>query len=62
MVQELDSAGVQLLMLLKKEAESHGKALHLVNHSPAVIEVFQLLDLAGHFGDPMVITAERKKS
>lgn len=52
-VTEMDSAGVQLLMLAK--ARSHG--IRLVAHSPAVIEVFELLDLAAHFGDPLIIPA-----
>ncbi len=54
-VTELDTAGVQLLMLAKRSAEAEGRTLHLANHSPAVLDVFQLLDLAGYFGDPLVI-------
>jgi anti-anti-sigma factor len=57
-VEEIDSAGLQILMLLKREADATGKALQLVNHSRAVVEVFELLDLAGYFGDPLVIPAE----
>ncbi|MEO5341919.1 MAG: STAS domain-containing protein [Gammaproteobacteria bacterium SHHR-1] len=60
-VQELDSSGVQLLMMLKRESKEKGKPLHLVNHSQAVIEVFELLDLSAHFGDPLVIPAEWQK-
>jgi anti-sigma B factor antagonist len=56
-VTELDSAGVQLLISAKKTAAATQRELHLVNHSPAVLEVFELLNLAGHFGDPLVITA-----
>jgi anti-sigma B factor antagonist len=60
-VQEMDSAGVQVLMLLKREAEDKGKPLHLVNHSQAVVEIFELLDLSSFFGDPLVIPAEWQK-
>lgn len=56
-VSEMDSAGVQLLMAAKKTARAAGVALHLVGHSPAVLEVFQTLDLAAHFGDPLVLPA-----
>ena len=56
-VSEIDSAGVQLLMMAKQAAHAKGAELRLVHHSPAVIEVFELLDLAGHFGDPLLVPA-----
>lgn len=56
-VGEIDSAGVQLLMMAKQAALGQGTDLRLVRHSPAVIEVFELLDLAGHFGDPLLVPA-----
>lgn len=61
-VEEMDSAGLQVLMLLKREADARGKPLQLINHSQAVVEIFELLDLAGYFGDPLVIPAEWQKS
>jgi anti-sigma B factor antagonist len=54
-VTELDTAGVQLLMLAKKTAQSAGRELRLVAHSPAVIEVFELLNVAAYFDDPLVM-------
>ena len=54
-VSEIDTAGLQLLMLAKKTALAGPHALHLVRHSAAVAEVFELLDLAGYFGDPLVL-------
>ena len=56
-VSEMDSAGVQLLMAAKKAAQAGQRELRLVAHSPAVLEVFETLDLAAHFGDPLVIAA-----
>lgn len=56
-VSELDTSGVQLLMLVKREAAAAGKALKLTGHSPAVLEVFELLGLGGWFGDPQVLPA-----
>ena len=53
-VTELDSSGLQLLMLAKKTALAQGRALTLVGHSEAVIDVFELLDVASYFGDPLV--------
>jgi anti-anti-sigma regulatory factor len=56
-VTDLDTAGVQLLMLVKQTAQRQGRDLQLVSHSPAVIEVFELLNVAGYFGDPLVMAA-----
>jgi len=56
-VTELDTAGVQLLMLAKKTAQAQRRELRLVAHSPAVAEIFELLNLAAYFGDPLVIAS-----
>lgn len=54
-VSELDTCGLQLLMLAKRTAKAVGAELQLLGHSPAVIEVFELLNMAAFFGDPLVI-------
>jgi len=48
-VTEFDSAGLQLLLLARREAQRLGKSLTLQDASPAVREVFALLgiDLEG---------------
>jgi anti-sigma B factor antagonist len=56
-VSELDSAGVQLLIAAKKAAQAAQHDVRLVGHSPAVLEVFETLDLAGHFNDPLLLPA-----
>ena len=56
-VAEFDTAGLQLLLLAKRCAKERGHALRLVRHSAAVVDVLQLLDLAAHFGDPLVVPA-----
>lgn len=48
-VTEIDSAGVQLLLLARRTAETMGRALHLSAHSAPVREVFDLLALDGRF-------------
>jgi len=54
-VTEIDTAGVQLLMATKKEALRAGRELHLSGHSPAVLDVFELLNVAAFFGDQLVM-------
>lgn len=54
-VTDLDTAGVQLLMLAKKTARADKRELSLVGHSPAVLEVFELLNVAAYFGDHLVM-------
>lgn len=56
-VTEIDSAGIQLLMLTKATGQANACEVRLLNHSPAVLEVFELLDLAAHFGDPLLMPA-----
>ncbi len=57
-VTEIDSAGLQLLLWLKQEVTN----LKLINHSQAVVNVFQLLNLAMYFGDPIVLSSHWKTS
>lgn len=59
-VTELDSAGVQILMLAKRQALATQRKLRLTAHSPAVLEVFELLNLAAFFGDPLVIQSPHR--
>ena len=61
-VTELDSAGTQLLVWLKQEAHRRGRQLALCRHSPAVLEVFDLLKVAALFGDPILIAPSAKEA
>lgn len=45
-VTEFDSAGVQLVLMARREAAALGKALTIVAASPAVRDVFAMLGLA----------------
>ena len=56
-VGEIDTAGLQLLMMLKNTAQARQRELRLSGHSAAVLEAFELTNLAGFFGDPIVIQA-----
>jgi anti-sigma B factor antagonist len=54
-VDEFDGAGLQLLVMIKKEAAAVGKVLRFTGHSPAVLDLLDLSGLAGFFGDPLLI-------
>lgn len=54
-VSEMDTAGLQILILMKKEAERSGKNLRYVMHSQAVLEIMELSNTTASFGDPVVL-------
>jgi anti-anti-sigma factor len=54
-VQELDTAGLQLLIMAKTAATARSQQLRFSNHSPAVLEVFELCDMAAFLGDPIAL-------
>lgn len=56
-VAEIDTSGIQLLMLAKRESQARGKALDIIAHSPAVHELIDFFNIAGYLGDPLVIPA-----
>lgn len=56
-VTEMDASGVQLLMLAKRETLRSGSHLQLSGHSQAVLDTFELCDLAAYFGDPLVLAS-----
>ena len=56
-VSELDTAGLQVLMLAKQTAVAEKRELRLVQHSHAVLEIFDMLDLGGFFGDALLMHA-----
>ena len=59
-VGEIDTAGLQLLILSKREAARLNKSVTIVAHSPAVRQTLDFCQLATFFGDPVVITAHEK--
>lgn len=56
-VSDIDTAGLQLLILAKRQAIAKDKTLTLTGHSRPVLELLELYNMAAFFGDPMVITA-----
>lgn len=56
-VSSLDCAGLQLLLLARRTADANGIELHFVGHSPAAIEVCDLLGLSAALDAPFVARA-----
>ncbi len=59
-VSEMDTAGIQLLVLAKREAARHDKRLRLTAHSAASLDAIDMYDLGGYFGDPVVISSRKR--
>jgi anti-sigma B factor antagonist len=61
-VSEMDTSGVQLLAMAKREAIKTGKTLRLVAHSQASLDVLDRYNLGGFFGDPVVISSRERRA
>lgn len=59
-VNEVDTAGLQLLIFAKREASRQGKHLSIVAHSQAVRQTIDFCNMASFFGDPVIITAHEQ--
>ena len=57
-VNEIDSAGLQLMLAAKREAAVRKQTLQFTGHSPAVFEALELCRLSGQLGDPVLIHSE----
>jgi len=54
-VTEIDSAGLQLMIAAKRHVADKKKSLRFIGHSAAVLDALDLIDLAAHFGDPVLL-------
>ncbi|MET0051142.1 MAG: STAS domain-containing protein [Candidatus Thiodiazotropha sp.] len=61
-VTEMDTAGVQIMLMLFADAKKQGHEIHFSSHSAAVVDVLETFNLAAHFADPIVIPAQGGKS
>ncbi len=59
-VKEIDTAGIQLLALAKRESRQANHALRIVGHSPAVRETIEFFNMVAFFGDPLLIPADER--
>jgi anti-anti-sigma factor len=54
-VTAMDTAGLELLVLLKTEARMRGRNVRIIDHSLAVMDILDLSDLEDSFGDTILI-------
>jgi len=54
-VDEIDTAGVQLMLLAKRK---EGKTVRFTNHSDEVLRLLDLANLGQSLGDPLLIKAQ----
>ncbi len=60
-VGEMDTAGLQLLILTKRESLKAGTVMRLVGHSAAVRNVLDTYNMAGYFAGGVTSSARQKK-
>jgi anti-anti-sigma factor len=60
-VGDMDTAGVQILVLAKRESQRLGHPMRIVSHSQAVRAVLEAYNMLTYFGDPLVIPAEDRR-
>lgn len=61
-VNDIDTAGLQLLILIKREAGQTGKTLSFVMHSNVVLEILELANLTTAFGDQVVLSHHKESA
>lgn len=57
-VTEIDSAGLQLMLLAKNESKQRGTNIRFIEHSSPVQDILDLTDMVAFFGDPVVIPSQ----
>jgi anti-sigma B factor antagonist len=55
-VSEFDTAGLQVLIVLKQDAAKRNKKLRYAMHSKAVLDVLEMTNMTAVFGDQVVLT------
>ena len=53
-VDEVDCAGLQLLVMLKRSCNASRREVRLINHSQAMVDALELSGLIGYFGDALL--------
>ena len=55
-VSDIDTSGLQILIMLKNEAKALQHEVNFIEHSASVLRVFELMNTVSFFGDPLVLT------
>ena len=58
-LREMDTAGLQLLILLKRESLRAGKVMRLVGDSPASRNVLDMYNMTAYFAIPIASSTKR---
>lgn len=53
-VSEIDSSGIQWLMLIQRERSRDNLSFRLIDHSNEVLQVFKDLELFSYFKEPII--------
>ncbi len=61
-VGEIDPIGLQVMVVLKREADALGKTLRFVGHSRAVRALMDSCNVTGFFGDPLLTGSKAYES
>ena len=61
-VEEMDTAGFQVLYLIKREALKNNKVLRLTSPSPAAVEIMALYNMTAYFGESAANSRTLKKA
>ncbi|MBP9889309.1 MAG: STAS domain-containing protein [Leptospiraceae bacterium] len=61
LVNDFDTAGLQLFVSAKNMVNSKNKKMKIVNHPVCVLSVFDLYGLISFFGDKITVKPEEKK-
>ena len=61
-VERMDSAGLQILLMAKKNANDAGNVFKILNHSIAVLKIMDLSGVLGSLRDQIRISASEKEA
>ncbi|HRP69588.1 MAG TPA: STAS domain-containing protein [Turneriella sp.] len=59
-IESIDSAGFQVLLVLKKESEAQQKKVKLIRHSAPVVDMIELYGAMGLFRDKIVVAQNNR--
>ncbi|NOY71565.1 MAG: STAS domain-containing protein [Gammaproteobacteria bacterium] len=58
-VSEIDSSGIQWLMLAQRERNRQNLSFRIIDHSSEVLQIFKDLDLSSYFKEPVILDQEK---